>query len=36
MPAEKITVATTVSLSAERAWRIYTDPTEITQWNFAT
>lgn len=36
MPAEKIEVATTVPLSADHAWRIYTDPSEITQWNFAT
>lgn len=35
MPAQKVTVATEVPLSAERAWHVYTDPTEITQWNFA-
>lgn len=35
MSAQKITVATEVPLSAERAWQAYTDPNEITQWNFA-
>ncbi|MBB5716473.1 SRPBCC domain-containing protein [Sphingomonas aerophila] len=35
MPSEKITVATTVPLPIERAWQVYTDPSEITQWNFA-
>jgi uncharacterized protein YndB with AHSA1/START domain len=35
MPAEKVTVATEVPLSAERAWQVYTDSTEITRWNFA-
>jgi uncharacterized protein YndB with AHSA1/START domain len=35
MPAEKVTVATEVPLSAERAWHVYTDPDEITRWNHA-
>jgi uncharacterized protein YndB with AHSA1/START domain len=35
MPAEKITVATEVPLTASRAWQVYTDPNEIIQWNFA-
>ncbi len=35
MSAQKITVATEIPLSAERAWQAYTDPNEITQWNFA-
>ena len=30
MPAEKITVSTEVPLAVERAWHIYTDPSEIT------
>jgi uncharacterized protein YndB with AHSA1/START domain len=35
MPAEKLTVAVEVPLSAERAWHVYTDAAEITRWNFA-
>jgi uncharacterized protein YndB with AHSA1/START domain len=35
MPAEKLRVATEVPLPAERAWHVYTDPTEISRWNFA-
>jgi uncharacterized protein YndB with AHSA1/START domain len=34
-PAQQITVTTTVPVSPERAWELYTDPTEITRWNFA-
>ncbi len=33
---EKITVATTIPLPIERAWQVYTDPSEITHWNFAS
>lgn len=36
MSAEKITVSIEVPLSAERAWHVYTDPNEITRWNFAS
>jgi uncharacterized protein YndB with AHSA1/START domain len=35
MPTQKITVTTEVPLSPEEAWRVYTDPSEITRWNFA-
>ena len=35
MPAEQITVATTVPVSPEQAWELYTDPKEVTRWNFA-
>ncbi|UZK64649.1 SRPBCC domain-containing protein [Sphingomonas sp. M1-B02] len=35
MPAQKITVAAEVPLSPEEAWRVHTDPSEITRWNFA-
>lgn len=36
MTAQQITVATTVPLTPERAWELYTDPNDVTQWNFAT
>lgn len=36
MPMQQITVATTVPVAQERAWELYTDPNEVTRWNFAT
>ena len=33
---EKITVTTTVPATALQAWKAYTDPDAITQWNRAT
>lgn len=35
MLAKSIRVATTVPLPVETAWHVFTDPEEITRWNFA-
>ena len=32
----KITVATTIAAPLEKVWRAYTNPSDITQWNFAS
>jgi uncharacterized protein YndB with AHSA1/START domain len=36
MTTEKIIVSTTTSASIERAWEAFTNPEDITQWNFAS
>ncbi len=36
MSAQQITVSTTVPITPERAWQLYTDPREVTHWNFAS
>lgn len=37
MPSlDPITVSVTVDVDAARAWKAFTDPTSITQWNFAS
>ncbi|MEZ5853561.1 MAG: SRPBCC family protein [Hyphomicrobiaceae bacterium] len=36
MTKPKITISTTTSASLERAWRAFTTPTDIIQWNFAS
>ncbi len=33
---DPITVSVTVNTSADRAWELFTDPSSITQWNFAS
>jgi len=35
MTSQQITVATTVPVSPERAWELYTNASDVTQWNFA-
>lgn len=35
MTSQQITVGTIVPVSPERAWDLFTDPDQITQWNFA-
>lgn len=35
MPAQQISVATTVPVAPDRAWALYTDPNAVTRWNFA-
>lgn len=35
MTSQRIYVATTVPVSPERAWELFTDPDHVTQWNFA-
>lgn len=36
MAAQQIIVATMVPVNPERAWALYTNPNDVTQWNFAT
>ena len=36
MAAERMTVSTTVPVDLERAWQLFTNPDDITQWNFAS
>ena len=36
MPAQQISVTTTVTASPERAWALYTHPDAVTRWNFAS
>lgn len=36
MDRQQVTVATTVPVTPERAWELYTRPESITQWNFAS
>jgi uncharacterized protein YndB with AHSA1/START domain len=36
MAAQQIIVATMVPVNPERAWALYTNPDDVTQWNFAT
>ncbi|WP_026091400.1 SRPBCC domain-containing protein [Blastomonas sp. AAP53] len=36
MPAEQISVVTTVPVAPERAWALYTDADAVTRWNFAS
>lgn len=36
MTQQKITIATTVAVSAKQAWNAFTTPNDITQWNFAS
>jgi len=35
MTSQQIIVATTVPVPPERAWELYTDPKDVTKWNFA-
>lgn len=36
MPFTKITIQATVLADRNKAWAFYTDPSHITQWNFAS
>jgi len=35
MTVQQVIVTTNVPLSPERAWEVYTNPNDVTQWNFA-